>query len=170
MAGYRQLSKWAARFEEQRWALQNVRGLGCRLAQWLVARGETVVDVPSTATAPVRELSRGGPCKNDVVDAASAACVAALADDTTPVVAADPTTVLGLLYERRSNVSSHRTRLVNKLHALLRDLLPGGAPTDLTAAAAVKLLTGPRPADWSRRPAGSSHETSSPRSATLIGD
>jgi len=37
-----------------------------------------VVDVPSTATARVRELSRGGRRKNDVIDAAAAASVAAL--------------------------------------------------------------------------------------------
>ena len=39
-----------------------------------------------------------------------------------------------------------RTRLVNQLHALLRDLVPGGAPTDLTATIASRLLTGVRPA------------------------
>lgn len=38
----------------------------------------------------------------------------------------DLATVLGLLDERRGNVVSQRTRLINQLHALLRDLLPGG--------------------------------------------
>jgi transposase len=37
-------------------------------------------------------------------------------------------------------------RLVNQLHALFRDLMPGGAPTDLTATIASRLLTGVRPA------------------------
>ena len=50
------------------------------------------------------------------------------------MVAEDLTTVLALLDERRDNVVTQRTRLVNQLHALLRDLVPGGAPTDLTAA------------------------------------
>ena len=54
-------------------------------------------------------------------------------------------TVLALLDERRDNVITQRTRLVNQLHALLRDLIPGGAPTDLTAASASRLLTGVRP-------------------------
>ena len=109
--------------------MENARGLGRHLAQWLVARGEVVDDVPSTATARVRELSRGGRRKNDVIDAAAAASVAALQGDANPVVAEDLSTVLALLDERRDNVVTQRTRLVNQLHALLRDLVPGGAPT-----------------------------------------
>ncbi len=129
LVGYRQLTRWAAGFAEHTWAVENARGLGRHLAQWLVARGEQVDDVPSTATARVRELSRGGRRKNDVIDAAAAASVAALHGDANPVVAEDLTTVLVLLDERRGNLTTQRTRLVNQLHALLRDLIPGGAPT-----------------------------------------
>ena len=68
-----------------------------------------------------------------------------LAGEANPVIAEDLTTVLGLLDERRDNVVTQRTRLVNQLHALLRDLLPGGANTDLTAAAASAVLTSVRP-------------------------
>lgn len=143
---YRRLLRWARRFPQRRWAVENARGLGRHLAQWLTARGERVEDVPSTATARVRELSRGGRRKNDVIDAAAAASVAALHGDANPVLGEDITTVLALLDERRSNVITQRTRLVNQLHALLRDLLPGGAPTDLTAAAATRLLARVRPA------------------------
>jgi transposase len=143
--GYRQLLRWASGFEQRRWAVENARGLGRHLAQWLVARGEDVADVPSTATARVRELSRGGRRKNDVIDAAAAASVAALSGDVSPVVAEDLTTVLALLDEHRDNVITQRTRLINQLHALLRDLVPGGAPTDLTASIATRLLTRVRP-------------------------
>ena len=146
LAGYRRLLKWASGFEQRRWAVENARGLGRHLAQWLVAREEVVDDVPSTATARVRELSRGGRRKNDVIDAAAAASVAALRGDANPVVADDLTTVLALLDERRDNMVTQRTRLINQLHALLRDLLPGGAPTALTAVDASRLLTGVRPA------------------------
>ncbi|WP_339122207.1 IS110 family transposase [Pseudonocardia sp. D17] len=66
LAGYRQLLRWATRFEARRWAVENARGLGRHLAQWLVAREEQVEDVPCTATARVRELSRGGRRKNGV--------------------------------------------------------------------------------------------------------
>jgi transposase len=144
LAGYRRLLKWAGGFRERRWAVENTRGLGRHLAQWLLARGEVVEDVPSTATARVRELSRGGRRKNDVIDAA--ASVAALHGDANPVLPEDITTVLGLLDERRSNVTTQRTRLVNQLHAVFRDLVPGGAPTHLTATIASRLLAGIRPA------------------------
>jgi transposase len=145
LAGYRRLLKWASGFEQRRWAVENARGLGRHLAQWLVAREEVVDDVPSTATARVRELSRGGRRKNDVIDAAAAASVAALRGDANPVAADDLTAVLALLDERRDNIVTQRTRLINQLHALLRDLLPGGAPTDLTAGGASRMLTGVRP-------------------------
>lgn len=145
LSGYRSLWRWAARFEDRRWAIENARGLGRHLGQWLVARGELVDDVPSTATARVRELSRGGRRKNDVIDAAAAASVAAGRGDANPVEAEDLTTVLALLDERRSNLVTHRTRLVNQLHALLRDLIPGGAPTALTVKTASGLLGRVRP-------------------------
>ena len=120
LPGYRQLARWANGFAEHTWAVENARGLGRHLAQWLVARGERVEDVASTATARVRELSRGGRRKNDVIDAAAAASVAALHGDANPVVAEDLTTVLMLLDERRGNLTTQRTRLVNQLHALIR--------------------------------------------------
>ena len=146
LAGYRRLLRWAGGFSERRWAVENARGLGRHLAQWLVARGEVVDDVASTATARVPELSRGGRRKNDVIDAAAAASVAALQGEANPVLAEDLTTVLALLDERRNNVVTQRTRLVNQLHALFRELVPGGAPTGLTATIASRLLAGVRPA------------------------
>jgi transposase len=92
LTDYRQLLRWASKFPERRWAVENARGLGRHLAQWLTTRGEHVVDVPSTATARVRELSRGGRRKNDVIDAAAAASVAALQGDATPVLGEDAAT------------------------------------------------------------------------------
>nr|WP_230990382.1 IS110 family transposase [Rhodococcus oxybenzonivorans] len=122
------------------------RGLGHHLAQWLVVLGEMVLDVPATATARVRQLSRGGRRKNDRIDAAAAACVAALQGDARPVVPEGPTDVLALLDERRTNLCNNRTRIANQLHALLRQLLAGGAPTSLTAASATALLRASVPA------------------------
>jgi transposase len=143
---YRRLLAWSKQWPQRSWAVENARGLGRHLAQWLIARGETVTDVPATATTRVRELSRGGRRKNDVIDAAAAASVAALLGDAAVVVVEDITSVLGLLDERRVNLAAQRTRLVNQLHALLRDLLAGGAPTQLTAAQASDLLRPVRPA------------------------
>ena len=132
-AGYRRLLGWAEQFGERRWAVENAKGLGCHLAQWLVAHGETVLDASTAATARVRELSRGGRRKNDVIDASAAASVAAYQGDAAPVGADDDTVVFALLEERRASLAAQRVRSVNQLHALLRDLVAGGAPTALKA-------------------------------------
>jgi transposase len=153
-AGYRSLLRWAGQFPERCWAIEGARGLGRHLAQWLVHRGEMVVDVPATATSRVRELSRGGRRKTDVIDAAAAAAVAAAGGDAQRVVAEDHTTVCALLEERRANVAAQRVRLVNQLHAVLRDLRAGGAPVALTADHAASLIRRLRPvtaADHTRR-------------------
>ena len=125
---YRRLLTWATRWPHRRWAIENAEGLGRHLASWLLARGEHVVDVPSTATARVRQLSRGGGRKNDRIDAAAAACVAALQGDARPLTAEGATDALAVLDERRINLAQTRVRAVNQLHALLRALLAGGAP------------------------------------------
>jgi transposase len=146
LAEYGRLLRWAKRFDERRWAVENAWGLGRHLAQWLIARGERVVDVAATTTARVRELSRGGRRKTDVLDAAAAASVVALQGDAVPVAAETATTVLRMLDERRVNLTQQRTRTVNQLHAVLRDLLPGGAPLNLTADQAAAMLARTRPA------------------------
>jgi transposase len=82
----------------------------------------------------------------DATHAASAAQVALHCPTLRAVAAEDQTTILRLLAERREDLAGERTRILNRLHGLLRDLLPGGAPTDLSAAKAVALLRGLRPA------------------------
>jgi transposase len=121
------------------------------LSSWLLARGEEVVDVPSTPTARVRQLSRGGGRKNDQIDAAAAACAAALQGDGRPLQAEDITDALALLDESRMNLAQSRVRLVNQLHALLRDLPAGRAPTDLSATTAAALLRRVRPSGDAER-------------------
>jgi transposase len=151
LSGYRELLRWAKQFEDCRWAVEGARGLGRHLAQWLVARGESVVDVPSTATARVRELSRGSRRKTDVIDAAAAASVAALHGDCVPVAVEDHTAVFAMLEERRANVAAQRVRVANQLHAVLRDLIPGGASLAITAKSATATLRSVRPASACER-------------------
>ena len=142
---YRRLLRWARQWSQRTWAVENANGLGRHLVQWLIIRGERVIDVPATATSRVRELSRGGR-KNDQIDAAAAATVAHLHGDGRQVKAEDHTTALALLDERRVNLTQARVRAVNQLHALLRDLLPGGAPDQMSADQAAALLRTVRPA------------------------
>ena len=145
LAHYRRLLVWAKQWPRRQWAIENAEGLGHHLAQWLSARGEVVLDVPTTATARVRELSRGARRKNDRIDAAGAACIAAAQGDARLVVPEGHVDALALLDERRNNLTQNRTRAVNQLHRLLRELLAGGAPTSLTAAKAAAVVRGLRP-------------------------
>ena len=142
---YRRMLTWARQWPQRRWAIENAEGLGRHLTSWLLARGEQVVDVPTTATARVRQLSRGGGRKNDRIDAAAAACVAALQGDARPLQAEGPADAIAVLDERRVNLAQSRVRAVNQLHALLRALIAGGAPRDLSAGAAAVLLRTIRP-------------------------
>jgi transposase len=142
--GYAQLLGWARQFPQRRWAIENARGLGCHLTQWLLARGETVQDVRTTATARVRELSRGRGRKTDALDAAAAAGIAAVQGDAEQLQPEDETVVLAVLEERRSNLVGQRTRSVNQLHAVLRQLIPGGAPRKLRADKAAAQQRGVR--------------------------
>jgi transposase len=71
--GLRRLERWARRFAERRWAVENAGGLGRHLAMRLAASGESVVDVPPKLSARVRVLSSGNARKNDGVDALATA-------------------------------------------------------------------------------------------------
>jgi transposase len=142
---YRRMLTWAARWPHRRWVIENAEGLGRHLASWLLARGEQVLDVSPTATARIRQLSRGGGRKNDRIDAAAAACVAALHGDARTVEAEGQAEALAVFDERRVNLAQSRVRAVNQLHALLRALLAGGAPRNLSAATAAALLRTVRP-------------------------
>ena len=142
---YRRMLTWARQWPQRRWAVENAEGLGRHLTSWLLARGEDVVDVSTTATARVRQLSRGGGRKNDRIDAGAAACVAALQGDARPLEAEGYADAMAVLDERRVNLAQSRVRAVNQLHALLRALIAGGAPRDLSATTAAALLRTIRP-------------------------
>lgn len=85
LTGYSRLLSWASQWPQRRWAIENAAGTGHRLAFWLLARGEHVADVPPRSTVRVRQLSRGAGRKNDRIDAAAAACVAALTGEASPL-------------------------------------------------------------------------------------
>src|ERR687894_2956223 len=68
-SGLRSIERWARRFPERRWAVENAGGLGRHLAVGLAAAGEPVADVPPKLSARVRLLSSGNARKNDGLDA-----------------------------------------------------------------------------------------------------
>lgn len=112
-----------------------------------------MVDVPSTLSARARLLATGGDRKTDTADALHVAQVALFRHDLRPVVPEDQSTILRLLTERHDDLVQERTRVLNRLHAVLRDLLPGGAPTGLSAdkAAAMKTIRPMTATDACRR-------------------
>ena len=65
-------------------------------------------------------------------------------DPLQPVLADDQPAVLRLLTDRRDDIAAERTRTVNRLHHLFRNLRPGGAPRKLSADEAARLLRGRR--------------------------
>lgn len=139
------LLRWAEPWPERLWAVEGASGLGHLLAQQLVAHRETVLDVPATLAARARLLARGHGRKTDAIDAASVARVAQSQPGLRRVGAEDHSAVLRLLSDRRDELTQGRRTVVNRLHRLLRDLHPGGAPTELSAAAAGRLLGRIRP-------------------------
>jgi transposase len=140
-----QLTAWAAGWPARRFAIEGAYGLGRPIAQQLATAGEQVLDVPATLAARARLLNTGGGPKTDAADATSVAQAAFHCPRLRAVAAEDQTTILRLLTERRDDLAGERTRILNRLHGLLRDLVPGGAPTDLSAAKAATLLRRIRP-------------------------
>src|SRR5215218_3055893 len=149
--GLRALERWAKLFPVRRWAVENTSGLGRHLAQRLAASGESVVDVPSKLSARVRVLSSGNARKNEGLDALATALAASRNGRLAAVDPEAASEVLRLLSERREDLVAERTRALNRLHALLRDLLPGGVDGKLSATRAVRLLRGIRPRSSSSR-------------------
>lgn len=140
-----QLREWAGRWLPRRWAVEGAEGLGRGVAQGLAAAGEQVVDVPAQLAARARLLNSGHARKTDALDAASVAAVALHHSRLRVVRAEDHSVALRLLSDRRDDLSEERTRTVNRLHALFRDLVAGGAKQNLTAAQAAGLLRTVRP-------------------------
>jgi transposase len=51
---YRRMLTWTQQWPQRQWTIEKVERLGRHLTSWLLARGEQVVEVPTTATAQVR--------------------------------------------------------------------------------------------------------------------
>jgi transposase len=133
--------------------VENAGGLGRHLAARLAAAGEPVVDVPPKLSARVRVLSSfaGNARKNDGLDALATALAASRNKQLAPVDPQSGSEVLRLLSERREDLVAERTRALNRLHGLLRDIVPGGIARTLSADRAARILRGIRPQGSSSR-------------------
>ena len=149
--GYRQMLAVARRWPDRTWAVEGSNGIGRHVAQRLVADGEPVVDVPAKLSARARVFSTGQGRKTDATDAHSIAVVALRSSDLQAVAVDGDLVALRLLADRRDELAGARTRTVSRLHRLLLELIPGGAPRFLSAAQAKALLATVRPRDVAGR-------------------
>jgi transposase len=143
------LERWAKRFPERRWAVEGAAGIGRPVAQRLAMAGEKVVDVPPKLSSKARLLSTGNARKNDRLDATFTAEAALQNERLARVLPEDGDDahieVPRLLTQRREDLVAERTRALNRLHVLLRDLLSDPVSKQLSADAASGLLRRARP-------------------------
>jgi transposase len=140
-AGYRELTSWLAGLDPDLVAIENARGLGRHLADHLAGQGRTVTDVTTKEVRAQRLARRGGRNKNDTADALAAAWAAATGSGY-PYTNTDDGAIAALLTEEREALNTEATAKRNRLHALLRALRPGGAPTGARADDFANLLKG----------------------------
>jgi transposase len=115
------------------------------LTSRLAAEGVDVVDVPAKLARRVRMLSTGHGRKTDQADALSVGIAAHTAARLNTAVVDEATAALRCLTEHRDDLVRSRTRIVNRLHALLAQLVPAGLPRGLTADSAAAALRCIRP-------------------------
>jgi transposase len=126
-AGHLAIRRWAARWPERSFALEDCRHLSRGLERDLLLAGESVVRVPPKLMAGAR---RGGrePGKSDPIDALAVAR-AALREPDLPVARLDgPDRDLRLLVDHREDLVAERTRIEQRLRWHLHELMPGSEP------------------------------------------
>ena len=146
-AGFAAMRRYARAWPQRIWAVEGANGVGRPLAQRLLTAGEQVIDVPAKLAARVRLFDTGHNRKTDAHDAHSIAMVAVRTTGLRVLTLDPELEALRLLVERRESLSRRRIQTVDRLQALLAELLPGQAKKDLTTGQAKRLLASVRPRD-----------------------
>ena len=146
-----QLLEWATPSTSRTWAIESAGGLGYLLAEQLVARGERVVDVPSSLASRVRLLGSGRSNKNDANDARAVAIAALRSPSLQAVRGDDHVSVLRLLAKAHLDISRARSRACSRLHALVSELVPGGIRKEVVVNQAECILDGIVPVTVTQR-------------------
>jgi transposase len=122
-AGHLVALRWAARFPQRRWALEDCRHLTRRFERELLAAAEAVVRVSPKLMAGARRGARTRG-KSDPIDALAVAR-AALREPDLPVARLEgPSRELRLLVDHREDLVAERTRAQNRLRWHLHELDP----------------------------------------------
>lgn len=146
-AGYSAMRAYAKTWPQRVWAVEGANGVGRPLAQRLLESGEQVVDVPAKLAARVRLFDSGHNRKTDAHDAHAAAMVAVRTKGLRVLQVDAELEALRLLVERREALTRRRVQTVDRLQALLAELLPGQVKKDITTGQAKRLLASVRPRD-----------------------
>jgi transposase len=146
-AGYAAMRKYVKSWPDRVWAVEGANGAGRPLAQRLLEAGEQVVDVPAKLAARVRLFDTGHNRKTDARDAHSIAVVAVRTSNLRALKVDGELEALRMLTDRREALTRRRVQTVNRLQALLAELLPGQAKKDITALQAKAMLARVRPRD-----------------------
>jgi transposase len=145
--GFQQMLAQVNAWPNRVWAIEGCNGIGRHVALRLLGCGDEVVDVPPKLSARTRVFATGQGRKTDATDAHSVALVGTRMAGLRPVVNDEQLAVLRILVDRRRSLGEEHTRMVSQLHALLLELIPGGAKKDLSAAQAKAILAKVRPGD-----------------------
>ena len=129
------------------WAVEGSNGAGRPLAQRLLEDGEQVVDVPAKLAARVRLFDTGHNRKTDAHDAHAIAIVAVRTKTLRVLQLDGELEALRMLTDRREALTRRRVQTVDRLQALLAELLPGQAKRDITTGQAKAMLASVRPRD-----------------------
>ena len=133
-AGYAAMQTYAKTWPNRVWAVEGSNGAGRPLAQRLLEDGEQVVDVPAKLAARVRLFDTGHNRKTDAHDAHAVAAVAVRTKTLRVLQVDGELEALRMLTDRREALTRRRVQTVDRLQALLAELLPGQAKRDLTTA------------------------------------
>ena len=117
------------------------------LSHGLLESGEDVLDVPAKLAARVRLFDTGHNRKTDPHDAHSIAVVAVRTTRLRVLAVDGELEALRMLVDRREALSRRRVQSVNRLHALLAELIPGQGKKDITVLKAKALLASVCPRD-----------------------
>jgi transposase len=121
--GHLELLRWAARFSDVTWAVEDCRNLTRRFEADMLAAGGRVVRVPTRLMAQARRAGRS-PGKSDPIDA-EAVAIAALRHPDLPVAELDgPAREVRLLSDYRRDLVRQRTRIASQVRWYVHELDP----------------------------------------------
>ena len=126
-AGHLAVLRWAARWPERTFALEDCRHLGRRLERDLLLAGERVLRVAPKYMAGARRSARE-PGKSDPIDALAVARAALREPDLPVAVLEGVERDVRLLVDRRDVLVAQRTAEQDRLRWHLHELLPGEEP------------------------------------------